>query len=338
MEPDLPPILCDYMCRRAFAGRRPVYLHLDRRGRILSGGGYLEDHRLTPLAIGQPVSTIFDFMEGMLPLTEDACHLACLQPQADTCIDAHIIPEGAGYWLLLLDMREEERKIQAMQQKANELALQREALADRMTSLPGLTAADRSALTFAPAGDRKVIAVLAGGIRLAASRAAEGAPADLLDHITLFRRRIAAGVQAEAGLIYARTSDMLITFFGLLPAETERGVQVLSTALKILQDAPSFLQDIQAPAREAIYPAFGVATGTVVVGLERGDGAGRLQAVGEPIQTAVRLQLQAAAGQVLIDQTTFEEAGALQKKFHPQPTGGRQRHGHVYAHRRTSST
>jgi class 3 adenylate cyclase len=330
MEMDLPPILCDYMCRRMLAEHQPAYLHLDHRGRVLSGGGHLKAHRLEPLTLGEPVSTICDFMEGMLPLEDDACHLGCLQPQADACIDAHIIPDGSNYWLLLLDMRKEERKVQAMQQQANELALLREAQADQgdwpVDAAPGL----------AQGGARLVVAALAGGIRLASDEASKGSPVGLLDRLGLFRRRLEALLRAEAGLICARRSDLLMALFGLRRAKSEAVRQSLDAALRILQDAACHFRDPQEPQREAVYAALGVATGSAVVGFETGPGAAGLQAVGEPIQLAFRLQQQAAAGQVLIDQTTFDAAGARQIKFQPLPAGKGDRQDPIYAYQRKS--
>ena len=318
MVMDLPPILCENMCRWLIAKRRPAYLHLDRIGRVLSGGGDLEAYRISPRSAGQSVSEIFDFMEGMLPLDDDACHLECLQPQTDTCIDAHIVPDGPTYWLMLLDMSEEERKIQAMQQKANELALIQDAQAGEMNQVSGLPVSDDVVLTFAPEGERVTSVVLAGGIRMGSDKAAMTAPADILKRLDLFRRRLAGLLQAESGLICARRSDMLIGLFGLRPAKTERGPQALGTAFKIVKDAAQLMQDPKGPA-DTVYPSVGVATGTVIVGLESSDGLIRMQAVGEPIEAAARLQQQAAAGQVLIDQSTFESAGDMRDRFQPLP-------------------
>ena len=51
---DLPPVICDYLCRRSLAHRRPAYLRLDQAGIIRDGGGDLAYHDLVPLAEGRP--------------------------------------------------------------------------------------------------------------------------------------------------------------------------------------------------------------------------------------------------------------------------------------------
>lgn len=334
---DLPPVICDYLCQRALANRRPAYLRLDRMGTILEGGGHLAAYQLNPLATGQPVSTIFDFMEGMLPLEDDTCHLSCLQPQADACIDAHLITDASDCWLLLLDMGEEERRHQEMQQKANELVLLREYQARRTTGVSGETAETNPVVTFEPEGDRKVVTVLAVGLRPQEGVDRDDLPADVLNWLAFFRRRLIALLQAEAGLIYVQTSDILISLFGLLPTKAEKTTQALAAALKVVRDNRSSSLDREVMTCGDCYPAIGVATGTVIVGLGAVEGSAHLQAVGPPIMAAVNLQQLAAPGQILIDRPSFEAARGLQKTFDSLPDNKERNGDQIYAYIRKTS-
>ncbi|MDJ0876864.1 MAG: hypothetical protein QNJ02_16455, partial [Desulfobacterales bacterium] len=261
---DLPPIIRDYLCRRALAHRHPVYLHLDRTGNIRDGGGHLAHYDLDPLAVGQPVSAVLDFMEGLLPLEDDACHLGCLQPQADVCLDAHIIPDEKAYWLLLLDTREEERQRRAMQQKANELVLMREAQARLLTAEASAAAAQLPAVNFEPQGDRKRVAVLAAGLRLAVEAARDTPPAALLDQLARQGRKVAAGLQAEAGLLHQHTSTNLIAIFGLVPTQADSSEQALAAALSLQRDFSAGHHGHGAVAGSILPPAIGVTTGMAV--------------------------------------------------------------------------
>ncbi len=332
---DLPPIICEYLCRRALAHRYPVYLYLDQTGTIRDGGGHLAHYDLDPLAVGQPVSTVLDFMEGMLPLEDDACHLGCLQPQADVCIDAHIIPDAKACWLLLLDTREEERQRRAMQQKANELALVREAQARLLTAAESPGAADRPAVNFDPQGDRRRVSVLVADLRLEAGAARDAPPAALLDQLARLRRKVTAGLHAEAGLLHARTSTTVIALFGLVPAQADASEQALAAALSLQRDFSPGRSPDGAAAASILPPAIGVATGTAVIGLEAGTDAVRLHAVGPPLQAASRLMRSAQPGQVLTDASSFMAAGRLQEDFAPLPGHRTVPTEPVYADRRT---
>ncbi len=331
---DLPPIIREYLCRRALAHRQPVYLYLDQTGNIRDGGGHLAHYDLDPLAVGQPVSAVLDFMEGLLPLEDDACHLGCLQPQADLCIDAHIIPDVKAYWLLLLDTREEERERRAMQQKANELVLVREAQARLLTAGLSPAAAELPVVTFDPQGDRKRVSVLAADFRLAAGAVSGTPPAALLDQLARMRRRVAAGLHAGAGLLHAHTSSTVTALFGLVPARADSSEQALSAALSLQQDLSPGRRLNGAATSSILPPAIGVTTGTAVIGVEAGADAGRLHAVGPPLQAASRLMRAAQPGQVLTDASSFKASGDLHVQFEPIAADGDTHTGPVYASRR----
>ena len=333
MKTDLPPVICNYLCHRALAGRRPAYMRLDRRGTVLAADGDLANYRAKTLQTGEPISAVFDFMEGLLPLGDDACHLACLQPRAGDCIDAHIIPEAQGYWLLLLDTSEEERRRQEMQQKANELALLREAQARQLSDTAGAaTGVDILAPPFEPAGARQDVTIVTVGLRGVDAAEPAAAPAAYLGQLDRLRRRLAAHFQSQSGVLYRQSGDLMVVLFGLMPTETPKEKQALGAILPILQHARS-----ETPGAD-LQLALGVASGSIIVGLDPTSGASRLHAVGGPLREADELQRQAAPGQVLIDCTTFKNAGTLQNRFYrllaDEAPGG----NCVYAHPRKTTT
>ena len=333
MKTDLPPVICNYLCHKALAGRRPAYMRLDRRGTVLTADGDLANYRAKPLQTGEPVSAVFDFMEGLLPLDDDACHLACLQSQAGGCIDAHIIPEAQGYWLLLLDTSEEERRRQEMQQKANELALLREAQARHLSDTAGAAAGEGIlAPPFEPAGARQDITIVTVGLRGVDAAEFAAAPAAYLGQLDFLRRRLAAHFKAQSGVIYRQSGDLMVVFFGFMPAETAKEKQALGAVLPVLHYARS-----ETPGAD-LQPALGVASGPIIVGLDPTSGASRLHAVGAPLRVADALQRQAAPGQVLIDRSTFKNAGTLQNRFYRLSADEAPGENRVYAHPRKTTT
>ncbi|MDJ0803327.1 MAG: hypothetical protein QNI89_04665 [Desulfobacterales bacterium] len=315
---DLPQTICDYLCRRSLDQRRPAYLRLDQDGTIRDGGGNLDFHDLDPLAVGQPISAVLDFMEGLLPFDEDTCHLGCLQPQADLCIDVHIIPDNNAHWLLLLDTHKEERQRRAMQQKANELALVREAQA-RVLTPKAFTAAQRLPdVNFDPRGERREVSVLAAEFRLAATTAGHASPAAIFERLATTQRRMVAGVQADAGLVHSQTDTTLVALFGLLPALGAPSGQALSAAFSLQRQLDAAASDT---AVGLLPPAMVVTTGTAVVALETGSAAVHLQAVGPPLQTAAHLLPVALPGRILTDAASFRAAGLMQADFESFETG-----------------
>jgi class 3 adenylate cyclase len=332
-------VICDYLCHKALADRRPAYMRLDPEGIVLAAGGDLTNYRVESLPTGVPISVVFDFMEGLLPLEDDACHLACLQPQAGACIDAHIIPESPGYWLLLLDTSAEERRLQEMQQKAHELALLRETQARRLSGkADGTTDAALLAPPFEPAGERKDIVVIAVGLRWVDATDPAAAPAAYLEQLDLLRRRLAAHFQAQAGVLYRQSGDFLMVLYGLIPSPTAKEEQALNALLPILHDTRCQGSGKHLTCGTNLRPALGMASGPAIVGLDDAPGAARLQVVGTPLQVAVELQRQAAPGQVLLDRATFENADGLQNRFRPLAGNEARDETHLYTYRRVPRT
>ncbi len=339
MKIDLPPLVCDYLCHKALVDRRPACLHLDRKGILLDARGDLANYRAESLEVGVPVSAVFDFMEGLLPLEDDACHLECLQPQAGACIDAHIIPEAGGYWLLLLDTSAEEDRLQALQQKANELALLREAQARRLSGGNEATAgADLFAPPFEPAGECKDIAVLAIGLRGGEAAATTAAPADYLKRLYRLQHRLAAHLKTQGGVVYRQSGDLLMVLFGLVPAAEAKEEQALNALLPIMQEAWCVASEKRSQPGDDLRPALGLACGQVILGLDDTPGAAGLQAVGAPLQAADLLLQRAQPGELLIEQAIFEKAGALQDRFYTLPADSVQGAGRVYAYRKKTLT
>ncbi|MGD9096756.1 MAG: hypothetical protein PVF97_01645 [Desulfobacterales bacterium] len=313
---DLPPVICDYLCRRSLAHRHPAFLRLDQAGNVCDGGGDLAFHSLTPLAVGQPVSAILDFMEGLLPLDDDTCHLGCLQPQADACIDVHIIPERQDHWILLLDTRAEERQRRAMQQKANELALVRESQAQAPEPKASAAGLEMPGVNFAPRGDRCLVAVLAAELRLTAGAEEKASPVDLIHRLTAMQRRMVAGVQADAGLVHSQAGDTLVAIFGLLPAHGGPSEQAIAAAIKLQRR--SGRTDGFGPSADCLpSPAVVVTTGTAIVALETAATTVHLLAMGPPLQAASQLLPTALPGRILTDANSFGAAGPLQAHFEP---------------------
>ncbi len=317
---DLPPVICDYLCRRSLAHRRPAYLRLDQTGTIRDGGGHLVFHDLAPLAVGQSVSVVLDFMEGLRPLDDATCHLGCLQPQADLCIDVHIIPDRDAHWLLLLDTREEERQRRALQQKANELALVRESQARVRAPKTPAAGAVRPGVNFNPRGERREIAVLAAELRLAAEAENKTAPVALFERLATMQRRMVTGLHAGAGLVHSQTSSTLVAVFGLLPAHDGPSEQALSAALN-LQRRFGPANGSDATAEGLLTPAMVVTTGKAVVALEADAAAVQLQAVGPPLQAAWQLLPAALPGRIVTDGPSFRAAGVLKAHFVPFAAG-----------------
>ena len=139
-------------------------------------------------------------------------------------------------------------------------------------------------------------------------------------------------------MLYRQSGDLLTVLFGLVPAVAAKEDQALNAIWPILGNARRTPPEDPLTTGAGLRPALGVASGAAIVGLDEATGAVCLQAVGAPLQVADELQRRAQPGEVLIDQATFEKAGALQDRFAALPDTSAQDAGRVYAYRKKTPT
>jgi len=99
-----------------------AYLHIDEYGNLINWGGQPHKLGIEDLRVGQAITENFNFLEGMLPVS-DILVLRFLSLCEEHCAHVHVIPEIHGSYVLLFDARSEYDHQQQMQQQINELKL-----------------------------------------------------------------------------------------------------------------------------------------------------------------------------------------------------------------------
>ena len=65
----------------------------------------------------------------MLPLDDNPIFIPRIKTENGICADVHLFPSKDGDWILFLDSTTEEIQVSLIQQKLNELVLQKEQIA-----------------------------------------------------------------------------------------------------------------------------------------------------------------------------------------------------------------
>jgi signal transduction histidine kinase len=124
MKQALPKPLLDYWHGYTSAVHQPVYLQINKEGRVISYGGKLAHFGLNEPLINMPVEEEAIFLTGLLPLKMERMILPNLETTPGVIADIHLFKEISGItWVLLLDTTEQETKLRAVIQKSNELQL-----------------------------------------------------------------------------------------------------------------------------------------------------------------------------------------------------------------------
>lgn len=125
---------------------------------------------------------------------------------------------------------------------------------------------------------------------------------NLLDHA---HRRVAERVTEWSGQVGQYLGDGLLCFFGAQRSAGDDALHAVSCALDIQNDMRAYARELRARYNIPFGVRIGISTGQVVVGMIGAASKQELLALGPSTNLAARLQSVADAGEILVDQTTY---------------------------------
>lgn len=135
MSASIPAGLGAYLKLVALDAKRPAFVRVSHAGAVLEAGGELGRYGLTTVNVGAAVEEAMPFLAGLFPLAGQSATLRWIEFTPGVAADVHLVADGEQDWVLLLDASEEARARQAMQQRGNEITLERDRLAKRVAEL-----------------------------------------------------------------------------------------------------------------------------------------------------------------------------------------------------------
>lgn len=126
--------------------------------------------------------------------------------------------------------------------------------------------------------------------------------------MSAYHGRVAAVVARHSGFVDERQGDGVLALFGFPEAREDHTERAIHAGLALVDAVASLQSKVATPLQARV----GIATGTVVVRREVGQGPARKQrVVGDPANLAARLQTLAEPGTVVMCANTHAVAGAL---------------------------
>ncbi len=303
---DYPVPITSYLQHRTADRLHLAFMALDASGRILRWGGDTDHYRIGTLRKGMPVTDVFAFTEGLLPLTEDALILECVELSGGQMVDAHLVSDRDHLWLILLDAGEKAANRRLLQQKANELVLLRDMHARILDQHLGKGMADRLLqVDLKEKGQRRVLSVLFADIRGFTTYCEDRTPADVFEMLNAYLTAMIQPVLDGGGIVDKIIGDAVMAIFGLLPSGLNAPELAVSAAGEILKQTGTVAAGRQREGRPALGVGAGVATGPVVLGLLGSRDRRTLSVTGHSVNLAARLESRAASGEIIIDEPTF---------------------------------
>jgi hypothetical protein len=108
--------------------RSLAYFLVGKDGVLMETGGVLSMYGLEGISKGEHIGKELFFLDGLLPIGEEAVFLPRVKTESGLCADIHIFSGEQGDWVLFLDASLEEARESLLQQNMNELSLLRRRL------------------------------------------------------------------------------------------------------------------------------------------------------------------------------------------------------------------
>ena len=314
-----PRPVSDYILNQLITHFYPVYFHLDPKGDIRKWGGPLSRYRIPTPRMGGYIGDLLCFTEGLLPLPSDRLVLDCVGWAGQVVVDVHLFKEGDGIWLVLTDAAPKAQVQERLQQKRNELSLQRDTHIRILDQYLGKGMATRlTDLGTRRSARRCTLSILFADIRGFTAFCEHRSPVDVFDILNVYLAAMIRPVLDHAGIIDKIAGDAIMAVFGVLPTDPSPAnlANLAVTAGKTIIANTQQIGD--ARRRDGNVPlavGVGVATGSVVLGSIGSNERKTLSITGHSANLAARLESRAAGGELLLDETTMKALDADDTQF-----------------------
>ncbi|WP_437998102.1 response regulator [Sorangium sp. So ce185] len=150
---------------------------------------------------------------------------------------------------------------------------------------------------------REVLTVLVSDIEEFVRLSEQEEPGPLLADLSLYMATVAQVVYDHEGEVDKYVGDGMLAFFRSAP-------DALAAAQRIQRSIAAFNEHQRSRGRPAFPTRLGLATGPVLLASIGSSGRREFTIIGDRVNTAFRIQAQAKAGGLLMDEATFAAAGS----------------------------
>jgi class 3 adenylate cyclase len=323
---ELPGPLADYLHGLLQARCRPAFLVVaqDEPGTLLSAGGALVSYGLAAACVGEPVAAQVPLLTGMLPLPPDGEPLVLpwVNTDAGGFMDVHLVAGQGCDYVLCIEAAIDQNERVSMQQTGNELALQKYRQGQILDSHVGKYVAEQlltGGLGLRPEGERREATLLFCDIRGFTTFAEQHPPQAVFRTLNELLQAMVQPILDQGGWLDKIAGDAVYSAFGLEPhAGPPAPQRAVVAGLAILRRVRAINDARRVAGLVPLGVGIGIATGAVAVGLLGTQERRQFAVIGHHVNLAARLQAQAMAGEIYLDQATATSLGELASRLSPR--------------------
>lgn len=305
---NLPVPILNNLFRLVLGDRPLAYLELDLEGRLQNSGGELDTFGLGSLAVGTSVKDQIDILTGLLDPQNLPIDLPFIEAPSGTISDVHLFLSEDRIWVLFLHAEEKEQKQQAVLQKVNELRLTHHRQSQILNQFLGKEVAERleeGLESVDVSGERRDLTVMFADIRGFTAFSENSSPEQAFSVLNIYLSAMIPIVLENGGVLDKIIGDEVMAIFGMLPDEKDGPNLALQAALQMLTMIERLNHERKQFGKTQLQIGVGVASGPVSLGVLGSQHRKSITVIGNHVNLAARLQGQAAARQLIIDDTCY---------------------------------
>lgn len=321
-----PEAISSYVNSWLLEERATAFFLLDKSGIVKNAGGALDAYGMDTPPIGNDITDLFIFMEGILPLSDPDLRLPGINLSSTQTVEARIFHIDPGYALLILDDSRRSQKMAQLQQKANDLKLLRQKKTARMEKRLNAHAISSHYPdhNFDEESNNFEGSVLCVGIygTLRGNDAWHGAKK--YSDVKSVLCAITDPIHKQDGIVESATGSYVLALFGAFTSTRPAPVQALGAIESITKNIAILNSKPLNQERGHIHIGLSVATGRLSIMADIDDASTPMVVFGGCIHSAMEMVKKGPRNKVMIDLATYQAAGKYQtafNKFHENTLG-----------------
>lgn len=318
---NLPVPIIEDLIELTTRDRQIAYLELDVNGVLISSGGELDTFGFTSLNTGTLVEQQIDLFTGLLNPENIPLYLPFVELPSGITADIHLFNKGEGMWVLLMYTEEKKKHHQAIQQKVYDLRLTHNRQTQILNQYLGKEVAERldeGLERVSRSGERRNLTVMFADLRGFTSFSENTSPEKVFEVLNQYLSCMIPVVLNQRGVLDKIIGDEIMAIFGMLDEHHDGPRDALMAAVSILSAVENLNKERLKNGEPVLQIGIGIATGPVSLGVLGSEHRKSLTVIGNHVNLAARLQGQAAAKQLIVDDTSYQATPDYRHFFIPR--------------------
>ena len=307
-----PAAITDFFTEHVIGHFKPAWIRM-QAGKAVAWQGDFSVHGLIEIHVGDDVEQLFPSLQGMLADIGDPLSLMYMELSNGLYVHVHLFCADGSDWLLLLDASENAELEQHVQQVANEQTLRASQQNKIMDRYLGRAVASKLSLGMSnlqAEGERRHIATLFADIRGFTVFNESHDPVVVMATINEYLNVMLQPVLDGNGVVDKIIGDGVMAVFGIIPSTLSCEEQAMQAAKQIQFGIAELNRKRADFGLIQLGVGVGIASGEAVLGILGNRDRRTFSVIGRHVNLASRLESQAQAGEIILDQPTYKSLTA----------------------------